>query len=219
MLNIILADDHKVVRKGLKALLSTEPDFRIVAEAENGQEALELVEKFKPEILILDLMMPVLSGLEVTRSLGRKPCSTRIIILSMHSSEAYVIEALRLGAYGYILKESSPEELFKGIRQVADGQRFLGAPISLKSIDEDYLMIETSPSKENLTRREEEILQMASRGLTNQEIADKLGISSRTVETHRNNLMHKLNLHSQIELTNMAIQLGLLSISDTSQDP
>jgi DNA-binding NarL/FixJ family response regulator len=219
MFNIILADDHKLVRKGLKALLCTEPDFRVVAEAENGQEALELVDKLKPEILILDLMMPVLSGLEVTRALCRKPCSTRIIILSMHSNEAYVIEALRLGAYGYILKESSPEELFKGIRQVGGGRRFLGAPLTLKTVDEFAPVLEMSLSNESLTKREEEILQMASRGLSNQEIADKLGISSRTVETHRNNLMHKLNLHSQIELTNMAIQLGLLSLSDTSQGP
>jgi two-component system response regulator NreC len=218
MLNIILADDHKVVRKGLRALLITEPDFKIVGEAENGLEALELVEKLKPDVLVLDLMMPVLSGLEVIRCLCQKPCHTRIVILSMHSSEAYVIEALRLGADAYILKDSSPDELIKGIRQVAAGNKFLGAPLSCKSI-EDYTCIEMSPSilSESLTKREEEILQMASRGLSNQEIADKLGISSRTVETHRNNLMHKLNLHSQIQMTNMAIQRGLISTIDTTR--
>jgi two-component system response regulator NreC len=221
MLNIILADDHKIVRKGLKALLSTEPDFRIVGEAENGLEALELVEKLKPDVLVLDLMMPVLSGLEVTRSLCQKPCRTRIVILSMHSSEAYVIEALRLGAQAYVLKESPPEELIKGIREAAAGKRFLSAPLSGKAIDDFTYMIEMSPTNtaESLTRREEEILQMASRGLSNQEIANKLGISPRTVETHRNNLMHKLNLHSQIQMTNIAIQRGLITAADSSQKP
>lgn len=137
MINIILADDHSAVRKGLKALLGTEPDFKIVGEAENGREALELVEKLQPDILLLDLMMPVLGGLEVTRLLCQKPCHTRVVILSMHNSEGYVIEALRLGAFAYILKDSSAEELIKGIRQVGGGKRFLCAQLSCKSLD-DY---------------------------------------------------------------------------------
>ena len=160
MLKIILADDHRVVRKGLKALLSTEPDFKIVGEAENGKEALDLVEKIKPDILLLDLMMPVLNGLAATRLLCQKPCQTRVIILSMHDSNAYVVEALRLGAYGYILKEVSAEELIKGIRQVAAGKRFLSESLSLKPVD-DYTLtikkISTLPAK-NLTVPEEEIL-------------------------------------------------------------
>jgi DNA-binding NarL/FixJ family response regulator len=216
MLNIILADDHKIVRKGLKALLSTEPDFRIVGEAENGQQALELVEKLQPDVLVLDLMMPIMSGLEVTRSLCQKPCRTSVVILSMHNNEAYVIEALRLGAKAYILKESPPEELINGIREVAAGNRFLGAPLSHKSIDDYTLSINLDPAKgpASLTKREEEIAQMVSLGLSNHEISGKLGISTRTVETHRNNLIHKLKLYSQIEMGSLAIQQGTIPSVD-----
>jgi len=192
MLNIILADDHKIVRKGLKALLSAEPDFKIVGEAENGQEALDLVEKIKPDILVLDLLMPLLNGLEVTRAICRKPGITSIVILSMHNSEAYIIEALRLGAKAYILKESPPEELIAGIRQAAAGHLYLGAPLNQKSLFE-YSELYSPGPVERLTRREEEIRLMAQQGLSNREIAEKLGISVRTVETHRNNLTHKVN--------------------------
>jgi two-component system, NarL family, response regulator NreC len=212
MLDIVLADDHKVVRKGLSALLSSESDFRIVGEAEDGLQALALVEKLQPDILVLDLVMPGLSGLEVTRSICCKPSHTRIVILSMHSNEAYVVEALRLGAQAYILKEAPPEELIKGIRQVAAGHRFLGAPLSCQRIDDYMLTFNLSPDSfnGNLTEREEEILKIASQGLTNQEIAARLGISIRTVETHRNNMMHKLHLHTQVEMTNAAIQRGFI---------
>jgi DNA-binding NarL/FixJ family response regulator len=136
MLNIILADDHIVVRKGLKALLSTQPDFNVVGEAENGLEALQMVDALKPDILVLDLTMPILNGLEVTRSLSHKAGSPRVIILSMHSCEAYVNETLRSGAQAYVLKESSPEELVTAIKQVADGKRFISASLSCKFKDD-----------------------------------------------------------------------------------
>lgn len=217
MVNIVLADDHIVVRKGLIALLSTEPDLNIIGEAENGIEALELVSKLKPDVLLLDLMMPLMNGLEVTRSINRRPGQTRVVILTMHSNDAYVTEALRCGAMGFILKEASPDELIKGIREVAAGNKYLGSslyPIAESEIDGDAAPPEKTAS---LTKREEQILQMAARGLSNQEIADKLRISQRTVETHRNNLMHKLDLHSQIQLTNLAIQRGMISLPDISR--
>lgn len=162
MLNIILADDHIVVRKGLKALLSTELDFNVVGEAENGLEALQMVDALKPDILVLDLTMPVLNGLEVTRSLRHKAGGPRVIILSMHNSGAYVNESLRLGAQAYVLKESSPEELITAIRQVADGNKFISASLSCKLNDEtcmEYRSTTWLPS--GLTRREKNILRMA----------------------------------------------------------
>jgi two-component system, NarL family, response regulator NreC len=216
MVNIILAEDHKVVRKGLNALLSSEPDFKVVGEAESGQEALDLVEKLQPDILVLDLVMPGLNGLEVARILGRQPGRTRIVVLSMHNSDVYIYEALRLGALAYILKESPAEELIRGIREAASGRRYLGFPLSAKLIEDYSIHLQQHQSAfcSNLTRREKEILQMAARGCSNNEIAACLDISLRTVETHRNNLMHKLDLHSPIQLANTAVQLGLLDSPD-----
>ncbi len=146
MLKIVLADDHRLVRKGLAALLGTEPDFMMVGEAENGLQALQLVERLQPDILVLDLMMPVMSGLEVTRSLLQRSCRTGIVILSMHSDESYIFEALRLGAQAYILKEAPPEELIKGIREVAAGRRYLDASLKCKSVEEYVLLTKISAS-------------------------------------------------------------------------
>lgn len=140
MLNIVLADDHKLVRKGLAALLATEPDFLMVGEAENGLQALQLVDKLQPDIIVLDLMMPVMSGLDVTRSLCQQTCRTGIVILSMHSDDAYIFEALRSGAQAYILKDAPPEELIKGIREVSAGRRYLCSSLKCKSI-EDYVLL------------------------------------------------------------------------------
>jgi two-component system, NarL family, response regulator NreC len=213
MLTIILADDHKVVRRGLRVLLSGEPDFQIVGEAENGRDALNLVEETKPDVAVLDLMMPLVNGLEVTRSLCQKQPHPAVVILSMHGNEAYVVEAFRLGAQAYILKDATPEELIHGIREASAGRRYVSQPLAnsvtgVMNIDTGYPSAEFS---DKLTQREEEVLTLAARGLSNQEISEQLDISKRTVETHRNNLMHKLNLHSQSQLTNLAIQRGLIS--------
>jgi DNA-binding NarL/FixJ family response regulator len=217
MLNIILADDHKVVRKGLRVLLSGEPDFQIVGEAENGKDTLTLVENLKVDVVVLDLMMPEINGLEVTRTICGKPNHPAVVILSMHGNEAYVIEALRLGAQAYILKESSPEDLIYGIREAFAGRRFISQVLSSKMMDVNIYNRVNTPAdmSSNLTRREEEILSLAACGHSNREISEKLDISQRTVETHRNNLMHKLNLHSQSQLTNLAIQRGLISADAT----
>ncbi|MCR4394879.1 MAG: response regulator transcription factor, partial [Dehalococcoidales bacterium] len=159
MIRIILADDHQVVRKGLKALLSAEPDFQIVGEAGDGLEALKQVEEFHPDIIVLDLMMAGINGLEVTRQIQKKGLETGVVILSMHSNEAYVLEALRSGAKAYILKESSPEELIRAIREVFAGRRYLSAPLSERAI-EAYLKkteVQSDPYSQ-LTTREREIL-------------------------------------------------------------
>jgi two-component system, NarL family, response regulator NreC len=212
MINIILADDHQVVRKGLKALLSIEPDFNIIAEAGDGLETVRLVEQLQPDVLILDLMMSGINGLEVTRQLTKKDFKTGIVILSMHSNEAYVLEALRSGAKAYIIKESPPEELVHAIREVVSGRRYLGPPLTERAIDAytQRAEVKSVDPYAQLTTREREILQLSSEGSTNAEIATRLFISPRTVETHRTNLMRKLNLHNHNQLIQFAIQHDIL---------
>jgi two-component system, NarL family, response regulator NreC len=213
LVNILLADDHEVVRKGLKALLSAEPDFNIIGEAGDGIDTVELVSKLQPDIVILDLMMPGINGLEVTRRLCKKNPGVGIIILSMHSNEAYVLEALSSGAKAYVLKESPPEELILGIREVIAGRRYLSSPLSETSIDSYSRKAEISDAEpfSCLTAREREILLLLAQGKNNAEIADKLSISTRTVETHRTNLMHKLGLHNHAQLMQFAIRKGILA--------
>jgi two-component system, NarL family, response regulator NreC len=212
MIKIFLADDHQVVRKGIKALLSSEPDFTVVGEASDGLETIQLVEKLQPDILVLDLMMGGLNGLEVTRQLARKNPKTGIVILSMHSNEAYVLEALRSGAKAYILKESPPEDLIQAVREVFAGKQFLSAPLNQRAIEAYTSKIDAKPINpyDQLTTREREILQLTAQGQTNNEIAARLYISPRTVETHRTNLMHKLNLHNHNQLIQFAIQHDII---------
>jgi two-component system, NarL family, response regulator NreC len=212
MINIILADDHQVVRKGLRALLSSEPDFSVVGEAGDGLETVQLVEQVQPDILVLDLMMSGINGLEVTRQLSKKGIKTGIVILSMHNNEAYVLEALRSGARAYILKDSPPEELTRAIREVSSGRRYLSSPLTERAIEAYTQKTEVKPIDpyEQLTTREREILQLAAQGCTNSDIASRLYISPRTVETHRTNLMRKLGLHNHTQLIQFAIQHGLI---------
>lgn len=212
MIKIILADDHQVVRKGFKALLSVEPDLTIVGEAGDGFETIKLAEQLQPDVLVLDLMMAGINGLEVTRQLSKKNSKIGIVILSMHSNEAYVLEALRSGAKAYILKESPPEELVRAIREVHAGRRYLSAPLTERAI-EAYTRkteVQTIDSYDQLTTREREILQLAAQGRTSGDIAARLFISPRTAETHRTNLMRKLELHNHAQLIQFAIQRGLV---------
>jgi two-component system, NarL family, response regulator NreC len=213
MIKIILADDHQVVRKGFKALLSVEPDLKIVGEAGDGFETVKLVEQLQPDVLVLDLMMTGINGLEVTRQLTKKNTKLGIVILSMHSNEAYVLEALRSGARAYILKESPPEELVKAIHEVHNGRHYLSSPLTERAIEAYTQTTETQSVDpyDQLTTREREVLHLAAQGLTNNEIAIRLFISSRTVETHRTNFMRKLSLHNHSQLIQFAIQHGLIS--------
>jgi two-component system, NarL family, response regulator NreC len=211
--SILLADDHHVVRKGIRALLEAESDFQIVGEATDGLQAIELVERLRPAIIILDIMMPGLNGLEVARRISHAALGTRVVVLSMHSTEGYVLDALRNGVSGYVLKDATQEELAQAIRQVAIGERYLSPQISERAI-EAYVQkarLETPQDPYmTLTNREREVLQMAAEGLSNQEIASRLSISPRTVETHRANLMQKLSLGSYSDLIRFAIKKGLI---------
>jgi two-component system response regulator NreC len=205
MITIMLADDHHVVRQGLRALLAAEPDLSIVAEAADGREALSLVEEVKPDVLIVDVMMPGLNGLEVVRQVGQLSPNTRMLVLSMYASEAYVMQAFRNGALGYVLKESRAKDLLYAIHEVAAGHHYLSPPLSKRAIEHyvERAKEATLDAYDTLTTREKE-------GLNNVEIAEKLFISPRTAETHRAHLLGKLGLHSQTDLIRYALKRGIL---------
>lgn len=216
MIKIVLADDHHIVRQGLRSLLEAEPDFFIVGEAADGLEAVKLAEGLQPDVLVLDLMMPGLGGLDVTWQLSQRVPQTRVIILSMYSNEAYVVKALRNGATGYVLKKSTADDLVGAVRAVIAGRRYLSPPLSEQAI-EAYAHKANggqTDSYELLTAREREVLHLTAEGYTSTEIAARLSISPRTVEMHRANLMRKLNLSNQTDLIRYAVRKGVLPLED-----
>jgi two-component system response regulator NreC len=212
MTTIALADDHHIVRQGLRRLLEDEPDFQVVGDTGDGLEALQLVERLQPDVLVVDLAMPGLSGLEVTRQVCQRSPQTRVIILSMYANEAYVLEALKNGAAGYVLKESSGVDLVLAMREALAGRRYLSPPLSEHAIEAYLKKVDTGPPDpyETLTAREREVLHLAAEGHTNNQIAKRLSISPRTVETHRANLMRKLGLNNHAELIRYALGRGIL---------
>lgn len=212
-MRIVLADDHPIVRQGLRALLEAEADFQVVGEASDGLEAVALVERVKPDVLVLDLMMPGLAGLQVARQTRQRSPWTRIVILSMHADEGYVLEALTAGASAYVLKKSTTGDLVKAIRDAIAGRRFLSPPLSEHLIDAYVEKAKSTPldSYNTLTPREREVLQLAAEGHPNAAIATRLSISPRTVEMHRASLMRKLSLQNQVELVRYALQRGILT--------
>ncbi len=215
MISIVLADDHQVVRQGLRALLDAEADFAVVGEAADGLEAVSLVERLAPTVLVVDLIMPHLNGLETLRQVQQRAPRTRTIVLSMRNAEAYVGEALQSGAAGYVLKSSGVEDLVQAVRAVARGGRFISAPFSYDALS-SYVE-KTSASTDGydlLTTREREVFQMAAEGLTSSEIAVRLGISPYTVTNHRSNLMQKLDIHNQTDLVRLAIARGILPLEE-----
>jgi len=211
VITIVLGDDHQVMRQGLRSLFEREGDFEVIGEAGDGIGTIRQVESLQPDVLVLDLMMDGINGLEVTRQLCERCPRTSVVILSTQSNEAYVAEALRAGAKAYVLKESSFEELVQGIRKAATGQHFLSLALSERVI-EAYLRKRDAPMDpyETLTTREREVLLLVAHGQSNAKIADRLVISRRTVEVHRAKMMHKLNLGNQIELVRYALQRGIL---------
>lgn len=213
---VLLADDHPIVRHGLRHLFEEATDIRIVGEASDGLQAVQLAEKFKPNVLILDIMMPDLNGLEVLRQVKERSPATCSIVLSMQSADVYVVEALKAGALGYVLKETGPSELLNAVQQVVGGQRYLSPRISARLIDVLIQTTERAPADpyQTLTNREREVLQMAAEGLSTAEIAKRLSISPRTAELHRGRMMNKLGLHSQTELIRYALKRGILPIDD-----
>ncbi len=217
VITIVLADDHHIVRQGIKALLENENDFTVIGEASDGFKAVEITNRLKPQILIVDLMMPGLSGLEVTRQVVKICPKTKVLVLSMYMNEPYVVEALRNGAYGYVLKESNISELMSAIREISKGHHYLSPPLSERAI-EAYLEKTNNAffdPYETLTTREREVLYLAVEGFSNTEIAAKLFISPRTVETHRANMMRKLSLQSHIDLIKYALKKGIIPNEDS----
>jgi len=207
-IRILLADDHAVVRQGFKMILGAQPDMEIVGEAGNGREAVELAEKLKPEVVVMDVSMPELNGIEATRRLSDSTPHTRVLALSMHKDSVYVREILRAGARGYILKDSVAGDLVSAVRSVAAGEGYISPQVSTAVLD-DYRRHVTNPI-DLLTTREREVLQMLAEGKTNKEIASVLNLSVYTVDAHRGRIMEKLNLHSINELVRFAVRNGLV---------
>jgi len=211
---ILLADDHTVVRQGLKALLEDEPDFTVVGEADSGMEAIRLVNELKPAILVLDIMMEDISGIEVARQVRKTSPHTAVIVLTMYGDKKHVLEALQSGVQAYLVKKSAASELVQAVRQVLVGRRYLGTSVSDVIVDAYLEKAESGPADpyDTLSRREREVLHLAAHGYTNAGIAEHLYISRRTVETHRTNAMRKLNLENQTELLRYALQQGILPL-------
>jgi len=205
---ILLADDHAVVRQGFKMLLDAQPDMEIVGEAANGREAVESAESLKPDVVVMDVAMPELNGIEATRRLAASTPRTRVIALSMHKDSVYVREILRAGARGYLLKDSVADDLVAAVRAVAGGEGYLSPAVSNAVLD-DYRRHVTNPI-DLLSSREREVLQMLAEGKTNKEIAGVLNLSVYTVDAHRGRIMEKLNLHSINELVRFAVRNGLI---------
>ena len=213
-LTIVLADDHKIVREGLRSLLEAEPDLAVVGETGDGVETIQLVERIRPDVLVLDLMMPGLSGLEVMHRVERCSPKTHVIILSMHADESYVLQALRNGASGYVVKDSGIDELVNAVREAVAGRTYLSRPLSAESLETHRQKARSTPLDryDTLTRREREVLRLAAQGYASTEISAFLGISARTAEAHRANLMHKLNLYSQTDLIRFALQRKIITM-------
>lgn len=212
--NILLADDHTILRKGLRLLLEREPDFRVVGEASNGKEAVDAVGRDAPQVVIMDIAMPMMNGIEATKRISDEYPKTAAIILSVHSDEAYVLRALKAGARGYLLKDSAENDLIQAVRVVAAGKAYFSPAVS-KILAEDYIRQVREQGAEDpydlLTARERELLQLIAELRATKEIAQLLGLSTHTVDTHRANLMHKLNIHSIPEAILYAARKGLAS--------
>jgi len=216
MISILLAEDHSVVRLGVRTLLQAQPDLTVVGEVEDGLDVLPAVERFHPHVLLLDLMMPGLNGLEVIRQVTKRAPETRVVVLSMHANEAYVAEALHNGAAGYVLKGSDADDIIRAVRTVLGGGRFLSTPLSERTVAAyaESTRGEALDLYDMLTTREREIFQLSAEGHTSTQIAARLYISPRTVETHRANLLHKLGLRTQTDLVRYAIRRGIVSLDE-----
>jgi two-component system response regulator NreC len=212
MIRVLLADDHQVILDGLKVLLGREPDIEVVGEAVDGLAVFPLVEQLRPDVLVVDLMMPGMHGLEVVRQAAKRAPSLRTVVLSMHDNVAYVAEALRNGARGYVLKQSDSRAVIDAIRAAAFGERFLSPPLSMARVEafEQQQRGGRFDVFETLSTREREVLKLAADGLTSSEIGKQLAIGRRTVETHRANLSRKLGANSHAELVRFAVKHGLV---------
>jgi two-component system, NarL family, response regulator NreC len=215
-IKLLLADDHAVVRSGLRMLLSAQPDMEIVAEAETGVETVAKTQEFRPDVVLMDVEMPEMNGIEATRRIKQSVPETAVLALTMYEDEQYFFEMLKAGASGYVPKRAAPDELVNAIRTVSQGEVFLYPTLAARLVNDYLNRDETAVSdpEEDLTPREREVLIQIAEGLTNPEIADELSISVKTVDRHRENIMRKLNLHSRVHLVKYAIRKGLIDLED-----
>ncbi len=217
-ITIILAEDHLIVREGLRALLQTEKDIEVIAEADDGHQAVDLTRKLSPSVVVMDIAMPLLNGMEATRQILRSAPGTKVLILSAHSDDAYVERVVELGASGYLIKQTAANTLPQAIRAVHSGKTFFSPAISRrlnhhrqKALDSGELKVKKDAA--TLSPREMEVLQLIAEGKANKQTADVLGISIKTVEKHRQKVMEKLNIHDTAGLTRYAIEAGVIESS------
>ena len=213
-IRVLLADDHAIVRKGLRALLEGEAGIEVIGEAEDGREAVQMTQQLLPDVVLMDITMPALNGLEATRQIKQRFPEVKVLILTRHANEEYIFQILRAGASGYVVKKAAPTELLLAIKAVYRGDSFLSPSISRQVVEEYIRKAEAMEenSYDRLTDREREVLQLIAEGHSNREIAELLHISVKTVENHRASLMGKLNVHGTAELTRYAIRKRVISV-------
>ncbi len=212
-IRILIADDHSIVREGVRMILSGQEDFEVVGEASTGREAMEQARAIKPDVVVMDISMPDMTGIQATEKIRKELPQVQVLGLTMHEEDSYVFEMLKVGAAGYVLKRAAAEDLVSAVRAAHRGEAFL-YPSVARMVVQDYLQRASTREKEEaldgLTEREREVLTLIAEGLTNQEIAGRLFISIKTVQTHRAHIMEKLNLHDRTELVRYAIRRGLI---------
>jgi len=215
VIRVLLADDHRILREGIRALIEDQDDMQVVGEAEDGLAAVKKVAQLQPDVVVMDIAMPLLNGLEATRQIHRDYPRVRVLILTMHENEEYIRQVLAAGALGYVLKDAAARDLLGAIRSVHEGEAVL-SPAITRLVIEDYLRwgdIRPEDTTDGLTAREREVLQLIAEGYTNKEIAGILSLSVKTVQSHRTNLMNKLDLHDRGELIKYAIQKKIIDIN------
>ncbi len=213
-ITVLVADDHTIVRKGICSLIDGKADIEVVGEAEDGREAIDKVTALSPDVVLMDITMPHLNGLEATRQIKKMFPQIKILALTMYTNEEYILQILQAGASGYVVKQAAPAELLSAILAVYRGDTFLSPPISKTIIDEylKHTIPSTSAEQEKLTDREREVLQLVAEGYSNRDIADKLNISIKTVGVHRTNLMEKLEIHNVADLVKYALRKGIIGL-------
>ena len=213
-MRILLADDHTLMRHGLRKIIEEQPDWEVVAETGDGREAVRLAVELKPDVAVLDIAMPLLNGIEATRQIARRAPPVRILILSMYSDESYIVQALRAGAHGYLLKDSADVDLIRAVTAVRQGKSFF-SPVVAKVMLDDYVRRLADKGItdrfDSLSEREREIFQLIAEGRSNKEIADLINLSVSTVETHRAHIMEKLDVHNTAEIVLYAVRKGVIS--------
>jgi two-component system, NarL family, response regulator LiaR len=213
-IRVLIADDHSIVRRGVRALLATEADIEVVGEAENGREAVTMAEELRPDVILMDLVMPEMDGIEATRLIATRQPASRILVLTSFSTDDKVFPAIKAGALGYLLKDSGPDELVRAVRQVSKGEASLHPAIARKVLQELAHPAGHQPTQDPLTERELEVLKLVAQGMDNQEIADRLVITEATARTHVSNILSKLHLASRTQAALYALREGLATLDD-----